>query len=418
MRGNELLDKMELMDPAYVEAADAEPLEPEMPVKSEKPELLEKPEKSVKIEKPDKPAKKKNVWRRWGVGAACFAVAAVVVCAGAGLFSKDAPGNISDLPMLTISENVGGMGYEGYMVHDISELVSANPWNEDLELSTLPVYQNPLRLVEGESFAATGGDPDKMEALLMDVAGRLGFDTDKATVENISDGYFSDPAGLMIEAEGVKIEVDQTMTATVSFDPAISLPETYHFTHYASYDDTAAAAEYLKSEYSELIGMDDPQVNIYGGDYNIYGQQMYSIEFFDGGGSETGQMINYNFNRVAFYCDDEGKLFLARVYQPDLSAKVGDYPIITSEQARELLLEGNYLTSVPYEIPGAEYVKKVELIYRNGEFEEYYMPYYRFYVELPEEEREHGLKDYGAYYVPAVDSAYISNMPTWDGSFN
>ena len=63
-------------------------------------------------------------------------------------------------------------------------------------------------------------------------------------------------------------------------------------------------------------------------------------------------------------------------------------------------------------------LKKAELIYRTGEYEEYYMPYYRFYVELPEEERENGLKTYGAYYVPAVESSYIYNMPVWDGSFN
>ena len=121
---------------------------------------------------------------------------------------------------------------------------------------------------------------------------------------------------------------------------------------------------------------------------------------------------------TTFHCDDEGKLFIARIYQPDLSVKVGDYPIISREQARELLVNGSYLTSVPYEIPGSEYVKKVELIYRTGTHEQYFMPYYRFYVELPEEEQENGRKTYGAYYVPAVDRSYISNMPTWDGSFN
>lgn len=45
------------------------------------------------------------------------------------------------------------------------------------------------------------------------------------------------------------------------------------------------------------------------------------------------------------------------------------------------------------------------------------MPYYCFYVELPEEERD-GLKTYGAYYVPAVEKEYLTNMPLWDGSFN
>lgn len=55
--------------------------------------------------------------------------------------------------------------------------------------------------------------------------------------------------------------------------------------------------------------------------------------------------------------------------------------------------------------------------YNTGEREEYFMPYYRFYVELPEEKRA-GLNNYGAYYVPAVEKEYLTNMPVWDGSFN
>ena len=109
---------------------------------------------------------------------------------------------------------------------------------------------------------------------------------------------------------------------------------------------------------------------------------------------------------------------MARIFKPDLSRKIGDYPIISPDKAQELLAESHYLTSVPYEFPGEAYVKKVELVYRTGALETYYMPYYRFYVELPEETQENGLITYGAYYVPAVESRYISNMPTWDGSFN
>lgn len=403
MRGNELLDKMELVDLSYVEAADT------------------------------KPKKKKNVWIRQVAVAACFAL---TIFAWARFSPKETPSNTGDLPMLSISGSAESMGYEGYMAYEISELVNANPWNEDLELTTLPVYQNPLTY--DENFLASGADFDKMKQFLLEVAGRLELDTNNLTVtdnapdeeskqnmiekfqwvhDTVPDGYFN-PTELIIEADGLKIEVDQSMTATVSFDPAVSLPEEYNFTHYASYDDIVAVAEYLKKNYKEFIGFDNPQVNIYGGDYNIYDQQKYSIEFFNASENEIEQMINYNFNRVTFHCDDDGKLFIARIYQPDLSEKVGDYPIINCQQARELLLNGNYLTTVPYEMPGSEYIKKVELIYRTGTHEQYYMPYYRFYVELPEEELENGRKTYGAYYVPAVDSSYISNMPTWDGSFN
>lgn len=377
--------------------------------------------------------RKKNVWLKWGTIAACFVL---VIFAGIRLLPQDAPEIVPGLPMLSISEDTSAMGYEGYMAFDISELVNANPWSEDLELSTLPVYQNPLTY--DANFIASGADFDKMQMFLLEIADRLGLDKNEVTITNdvpneetqqkireklqtvgetVPEGYFG-PTKLIIAADGLEIEVDQAMTAVVSFEPAVSLPAEYNFTYYAPYEDIVAAAEYLKTEYKDFIGIENPQVNICDGDYNIYAQQQYSIEFFDASGNDTEQIINYNFNRVVFYCDGEGKLFLARIYQPDLSIKVGDYPIINSEQARKLLSKGNYITTVPYEMPGLEYVKKVELIYRTGRHEEYYMPYYRFYVELPEEERENGLKDYGAYYVPAVEGAYISNMPTWDGSFN
>lgn len=36
-----------------------------------------------------------------------------------------------------------------------------------------------------------------------------------------------------------------------------------------------------------------------------------------------------------------------------------------------------------------------------------YKPYYRFWVEVPAEKQENGLNTYVAYYVPAVETAYL-----------
>lgn len=403
MRGNEFLDKMELVDPAFVEAADS------------------------------KPKRKMYSWNKWGVVAACFII---MIFAGTVLLQHDDSELNSKLPMLLISENTGAMGYEGYMAYDISELRNKNPWNEDCEILELPVYKNTLTY--DTNFIASGRDINKMKAFILDVARRLGLDTNSLIItdnipdkesqkkitekfqsvgDTVPDGYF-EPTELIMEADGVKIRVDQAMIATVSFHPSISLPENYNFKYFASYDDTVAVADYLKNEYANFIGMDNPQINICGGDYNIYNDQSFSINFFDAGNSDVEKIINYNFNRVVFYCDENGELDLARIYQPDLSQKLGDYPIISSNKAKKLLLKGKYFTTVPYDFSGAEFIKKVELIYRTSELEEYYMPYYRFYVEIPEEERENGMKTYGAYYVPAVESSYILNMPKWDRSFN
>ena len=386
MRGNEFLDKMELIDPAYVEAAD------------------------VKI------SKRKNTWVKWGAVAACLALA---VFAGTRLIPNgDTP---SGLPMLTVSQHTSGetdmsLGFEGYAGYDASELVNANPWSEDAEISTLPVYKNQLSY--DENLIAVGADFEAMETFLLEVADRLGMDVDNLHIsdnapsaeeqaavmekggDDLPDGYFN-PTELIAEEGGVKIEVDTSMTAKITFAPAVPLPD---------YDDISSVAEYLKEAYKDLLRMDNPQINISLGNHNI--------EFYNAAGNMTEQIINYNFNRVVFYLDDNGDLYIARIYQPDLSKKVADYPVISTEEATELLLNGNYITTVPYEMPGEEYVAKAELVYRTGMYEEYYMPYYRFHVELPDMGEESGVKHFGMYYVPAVDKAYISDMPVWDGSFN
>lgn len=372
-----------------------------------------------------------KMWLSCGAVAACIAL---VVFAGsvAGWFSpiESSP----ELSMLTISEDSGGMGFEGYMAYDISELVNANPWSEDAKLSTLPVFKS--KLYRDENMNMRGMDFEAMRAMLLDTAERLGMDTDNlvitddtpsaemqaATVEKfasmgeeVPNGYF-DPTSLIVEQDGIRIEVVPVMNAIITFDPAKVFPNGLGFHYYSPYEDVEKTAEYIKEEYKELLNMYNPITDINGGDYNIYGERGVDLCFYDGAEDLTQRIINYNFYYTSFSCNESEELFHVCVHNCDLSDKVGDYPIITAKEAKKLLLSGNFVTSVPYDFPGGEYVKKVELIYRTDAG--YYIPYYRFYVELPEAEREGGMKTYGAYYVPAVKEEYIENMPLWDGSFN
>ncbi|MDE6260128.1 MAG: hypothetical protein K2M42_04595 [Oscillospiraceae bacterium] len=349
------------------------------------------------------------------IAAACLALA---VCAGVYLHggqSGPRP-DTAQLPRLPLSTEVtepNGMGFEGYLAFDSSELVNANPWRSDAKLSALPVYRNLVPL-DGAGVPKVTPDPVRTRETLLETAALLGLNPDSLEIdENPELGL-----GFTARAEGAEIRAWENRTVAISFDPAISLPEGYEFGHHAAYEELAAAAEYLKAQYKDLIAMDDPQVNISGGDYTFYGDQMYSLEFFDAGDGPVDSLLNYNFRRAAFYGNDEGKLFGIRLYSTDLSEKIGDYPIITPKTAQKLLLEGRYITNVPQELPGKQYVKKVELLYLTGGREEYFMPYYRFLVELPEEAQENGLNTYGAYYVPAVEEAYLTGLPVWDGSFN
>lgn len=340
----------------------------------------------------------------------------------------------NNLPMLEVSApQSDAMGFEGYMAYNASEFVNKNPWSDDADITSLPIYENTLEFYS--DYRVANADFDQMKAFLLDIAERLGMDIENLEIKDdvpdaetktvitekfggsVPEGYF-DPTMIFAEKDGVKIEVDTKMTAAIYFDKPVSLPNEYNFSEHASYDEMSKAAEYLKEKYSKLIRMENSQANIHGGDYNIYAQQSYKLSFFNSVGDVTQQIINYNFNNVTFYSDDNGNLYMIRVYRTDLSHKVGDYPIITAKEAKKLLKNGNYVTTVPEKMPGEKYIEKVELVYRNDSYAKYFMPYYRFIVELPDIETDNGLKSYGAYYVPAVKKQYISNMPVWDGIFN
>ena len=352
---------------------------------------------------------------------------------------EDEPGELPDLPLITPELEVG-MGFEGYDVDDISELYNGNPWTPEFELDTLPVYNNPI-VYEGEWHLPVGADYEEMENMLLRTAQALGIDTDNVTVsdngyseeqtleiramyEKVSgevppDEYFY-PTMLYIETEEYRISVDQRLNIDIDFTKPFVLPDGYNFGTSATDEENTEAALYLAEKYSglfELMGIEDPLVDTKGGSAGYSG----GIVCFDAGETEIESVLNYNFNYIVLYdksSTPESDLYIIRLGNFDYRGKLGDYPIISSDEALELLGEGKYITTVAmYDFPGTEYVGRVELIYRVTDLEEYYIPYYRFYVEIPEGAKD-GKKLYGAYYVPAVRQEYISDMTVWDGHFN
>lgn len=386
MNGNEFLDKMSLADPAYVEEA-------------------------------DRPVKKRTTWRRWGAMAACLAVLLGVGFLFFPRSSPDVPDPVpTELPTLPVSmgPSLGGYGYEGYYVRDISDLKNTSPSQIGSLPDTLPVFRNatggyPLQ-------AATEEYKAKMLTLCRSVAGRLGWDAENMTVVwDERNGGLVPTTVTATGADGVKIEVDQFMTVTISY-PDRNRPFSENVL--PTYDDAHKLAEKLLAEYRDLMNFANPQICITGGDYNIDGEQSYDIVFTETGGTQTEELLEFFFHGAEFFCNEDGEPRIIRLRCTDLSDKVGDYPIITAQQAQAQLVAGHYITSCGWEMPGEAYIRKVELVYRTGEYDEYFMPYYRFYVELLEEAPVEGCMHLAAYYVPAVAEEYLAPLSTWDGRFN
>jgi len=95
-----------------------------------------------------------------------------------------------------------------------------------------------------------------------------------------------------------------------------------------------------------------------------------------------------------------------------------DYPIITPTQARQKLLDGRYLFDVFVEegTITEDVIVNIEIVYLH--WQDVFMPFYVFKVELPVDEnwREesqydmyHGMWAYGWFYVPAVQEEFLQD---------
>ncbi|MBP3700525.1 MAG: hypothetical protein J6I64_01410 [Lachnospiraceae bacterium] len=412
----------------------------------------------------------KRNWQRWGTVAACLCLVMTGMYfwqfgrlqQGEGLPSEtqesgkhllqdetqNVVGGLENqengiLPMLTLSDwQSGSMGYEGVLQYDAANINWDAPWIAEETPETMPVYRNgsyqeigvPYGLTEEEIWnrldAVAAALSWEVRELEYD---RIGQSTDGDKVvdgDKVSDDYGL-PVGtvLRITAQTAEGQIEAEADGTVTFffekgtdrdgEDGLPLPKPYSFTHCDTTDQQAEEVmDYLTDRFADLLDMEQPQ-KIRSGDYNIYGEMIRRYHVYEGSGDMVEDMLNYTFRYVQFAPNDAGELMLIRLYDGLLcSEKIGDYPIITAEEAGELLLAGCYFTSVPYPVAGEEYVAKVELVYRNSATEAVQIPYYRFWVEIPEMARDNGLKDFGAYYVPAVESQYIGNAEIYDGRFN
>lgn len=362
--------------------------------------------------------KKKPNRKKWGAIAACFFLA---VSCSFFLLNQEHRETPSKLAPIHISElAASGMGFEGYLYYNAFQLDQGNPWNESMKIASMPVYINKACDPSGAG-EPKGLSEDEMISLLDYAVAAL--NAEKLSIEIITSeekNIHSVPIEIQAETNLGRISVASD-GSIVYFLPngGLSLPEEYSFTYHNTTDNEAyETIAYLSHVYSDLLGMKEPMAVTWG-DYNIDGSYSRKYELYDSYGNDTEDILHYSLCSASFSPNDEGELYLIRIKNALLTAeKTGDYPIISLQEAEQRLLAGNYQTSVPLAIPGKEYIIKAELAYRTGYMEEMFLPYYRFYVLLPDMGYDNGLQTYGIYYVPAITDEYIENMPVYDGHFN
>lgn len=323
-----------------------------------------------------------------------------------------------------IKSNVlfGDMGFEGLMAYDISELDTPNPWTKDSGLTSLPVYRN---LSYTDVRMALCLSEDQMKEIAQNTASLLKIKISDIKVTYVRDfvrGGVDD--GKLDSVYSVDAECGSDSTITVYGDGQIrisfdnkQLPANLSFTHSSTTAEQARETlEYLSNEYAGLLGFDAPEYFSYA-DRSFSGEETRSYFVFNRSQNMVQSILNYNLSCAKFAPDDSGNLMCIWLNNPYCSSEyIGDYPIISETDAKNALLSGSYYSSVPTEyIRGGKIsesdIAKTELVYRNNR-EEYYQPYYKFYVELDTSafNMAENLKNYGVFYVPAVEADYLDDF--------
>lgn len=333
--------------------------------------------------------------------------------------------------MLSAAVTSRGDGYEGLMAYDISELNTPNPWPADPETDQLPVYRNLTYSAEWPSLSGSYYlREERMEEIALQTAQALHTEITSMEATYVKDLSMADYTEEIRNsvycldvscADGSRITVYGNGEVRIKYSLKRNdkeLPPGYSFTS----DDTTPeealeSLAYLSDTFSDLLQYEHPVCYSYA-DRSFSGEENRSYYIYNKTEDPVQDILNFSLSYTSFAPVPGGGLIIWITDTFRSSEYLDDYPIITAEEATALLLSGSYFSSVPAEyIRGGtiseEDIARTELVYRNSSHEEYYQPYYRFYVELDAPmpaETPDGLKDFGIFYVPAVHAEYLQDF--------
>ena len=321
--------------------------------------------------------------------AACLCIAAAVFL-GYWLIS---PARLQKIPLNADGSSGLGAGAHEIIVRDISEYTTGNPWSTEMKLKRLPVYKNTQSLSYDELLSTVRKTAEKSGAQIKSV-----------TQENLPECEWVVSENSLY---AVRAETDiGLISAFATGGVSISFSEPV-----AGNGTGRDAAEYFIKKYSSVIGFKNSVLCVTS-DYDINGAESAEYRVYDGSGGDLKRVESYNFESVYFDINENDGLESIRISSVDGAKKLGDYPIISYKEAEKLLLGGEYISGSADGIENGnitrEKIKKVELVYSIDPMDAYFVPYYRFYVEL-ERSPAAGFKCYGEFDVPAVNSKYIAN---------
>lgn len=317
---------------------------------------------------------------------------------------------VEQKPEIEAAITDGGDVISWRMVYDVRELIGPEPFQADQIPETMAVYKN--------KYVANGaGVP--LRPADRELVAKIGRSLVKALNEKIIDeGFYDTTDGhLNIRCEQTGIQIDPDETVFIEFYEKYPLPKKPGDRN-KDYQEALDYAIGVLDPLLEYWRIEHPEKEILH-EYTFDGEKNFSCFLADKENDRGSLQIYFS----------DGYLSSVR-WKPNLLTEgeiLGEYPTISLDEAKSLLLKGQYYSIVPLDEP----IKESEIAgavvgYKTQCYDEVFLPFYAFYVDITDREEaatpqrtlDLGLKDYSTYLVPAIEPKYLDEFPEIVVHFN
>lgn len=304
------------------------------------------------------------------------------------------------LPMLTIEDFHEDFEQEIYFAYDISEIYNGNPWKSEWNISELPAFYN----TNYKSYNIADSYEQKINIMKQKIISAQKIAQSFSTTKLYKMIYGAEQGS--IENEELLLSVNtHNDIITIAFKNAIFLPFDIE---QQNKEQLEKVIYYFIDTYKHtLCWKEGKDALSFQYDTNAIGH--FELMAYENGDTLEKQFLNYHFNTVSIILNQQNQITSFVITKTDTSDKIENYPIITEEQAQKLLHQKKYISTAEYDFSENMSIVKTELVYKATVYDSIFMPYYKFFVQIPGIE-QNGLHCYVTYYVPAIKEQYLKNF--------
>ncbi|HWQ79284.1 MAG TPA: hypothetical protein VN381_10730 [Anaerovoracaceae bacterium] len=302
--------------------------------------------------------------------------------------------------------------FHGILAYDITEMLGPEPFTAGEIPETMPVYRNKY-VTDGAGVPLEAIGREEMRKIGEEIAAALGVDI----VEE--EKIYHNENHMKLNCGEISIKIEGNESVYIDFEKVYPLPWKLKKTN----EDYLKALGYTNEVLKPLLSYYDinsPEASLWH-DYSFDGEKNYPYfanGFINAGKNKTSVLVSFLDNYLSS----------VRICPDPLSGDIlGEYPTISYDEARNLLLNGQWYSSMPLNDPILpDQIKGAAIGYKTQVYDEVFMPFYIFYVDItereepamPERSKKLGLKNYASYIVPAIEEEYLKQFPEIIVHFN